>query len=118
VASRARLTWDADPRRAYSEPLAALKSRRCAAAEVPALWKKSAAYFFGFSSKDQAADGLGAACSTCGWRKMLHKRTDFAARPAIQQKTPTDAKNTAAIQTPESESLPVETAIKMISAAV
>jgi hypothetical protein len=67
---------------------------------------------------DQAADGLGAACSTCGWRKMLHKRTDFAARPAIQQKTPTDAKNTAAIQTPESESLPVETAIKMISAAI
>jgi hypothetical protein len=57
-------------------------------------------------------------CSTCGWRKMLHKRTDFAARPAIQQKTPTDAKNTAAIQTPESESLPVETAIKMISAAI
>jgi hypothetical protein len=53
-----------------------------------------------------------------GWRKMLHKRTDFAARPAIQQKTPTDAKNTAAIQTPESESLPVETAIKMISAAI
>jgi hypothetical protein len=46
---------------------------------------------------------------------MPHKRTDFAARPTVQKVTPTAAKNTAAIQTSESEGLPVMIAIKMIT---
>jgi hypothetical protein len=45
-------------------------------------------------------------------------KADFAARPASQEKPPTTAKNTAAIQASESKSLCVMIAVKIVRAAI
>ena len=48
---------------------------------------------------------------------QIRARTYFAARPAIQERPPTAAKNTTAIQASESGSLFVTMAAKIVSAA-
>jgi hypothetical protein len=50
-----------------------------------------------------------------GWLRL---QPDLTARPAIQEKPPTTAKNTTAVQASESESLSVTIAAKIVSAAI
>jgi hypothetical protein len=48
----------------------------------------------------------------------LSLQPDLTARPAIQEKPPTTAKNTTAVQASESESLCVTIAAKIVNAAI